>query len=201
MEDIRIYRDTDIVRGKTDNSMRATASVYYDGTSATECMTDQPYGVPTIERIMKGAWDQCDMSDVIATEGHNTDTGYIARTPETLQLYRSDKGLDFELEYIDIQASREAKVKIDKKILRGCSFIATPDWDTVKITRENGKRVATIYRMKRLKEVTVCLKGGYGGATITRSQDWYQSLEEKQLKQIKGQELLAMIRNRQQIKI
>ena len=137
------------------------------------------------------------MSDVVATYNHRQHE-IVARTPKNLKLTPTKRGLEYQLNVSNTSYGRDLLTNIDDENIRGCSFIASPDRKSIKISKENGQTVVTIHRMTKLKEITMCVSPYYTAAVIERGQNFHKEIETEQLRQIKGRELLAMIRSRQQ---
>lgn len=98
--------------------IRGIASVYYDGTAATEykLWTD------TVERIMPGAFDAAlERDDVRALFNHDSNM-VLGRTPKTLTLSDSPEGLRYEIDPADTGVARDVTEHIRRGDVSGSSF-------------------------------------------------------------------------------
>lgn len=95
--------DNAIIRGIDNRTINGTAIVYYDGTPNTEFKL--PNG--TYERMVRGCADDLLNDDIIATFDHKQQN-LLGRTPNTLRLFATDKGIDFQLELPETQQGNDA---------------------------------------------------------------------------------------------
>lgn len=105
------------------------ASVYYDGTRATE-YTLWPN---CVERIMPGAFDRAlaEKDDVRALFNHNADNLLGRTSAGTLTLSSDKRGLAYEIDPPDTQLGNDLRESLSRGDLTGSSFafrVAKEEW-------------------------------------------------------------------------
>lgn len=155
--------DNAIIRVIDNRTINGTAIVYYDGTPNTEFKL--PNG--TYERMVRGCADDLLNDDIIATFDHKQQN-LLGRTPNTLRLFATDKGIDFQLELPETQQGNDAYQLIKRGDIKGCSF--TGSYGKVSYTNEGKKKICNVERLGCLQEISVNVFPCYKGATIRRGE-------------------------------
>ena len=129
-------------------------------------------GVDFFEVIESQAFDNCDMSNVIATLYHDRNK-IIGRTrADTLKLSIDEKGLKASVLMGDTQLHRDTLESVKRGDLDECSFIASvDDWED---KEEDGEIIRYIKNISILKDVSIVSEGAYSDTNIkiiTRSYD------------------------------
>lgn len=109
-----------------------------------------------IERIAPGAFDGCDMSDVVCLYNHE-DEFLIGRTYNgegTLKISFDERGGYFEVDKPNTTTGNDVYENIRLKNIRGCSFAFTVAEDETEydVPQADGS-VATIVTIKRVKKL------------------------------------------------
>lgn len=102
------------------------------------------YGVPTTkqnqfpgtETIARGAFDDRLQDDVLANTDHNPSAAtMLGRTSSgTLRLSSDDYGLGYEIDLPDTQAGRDLRTLVERGDIRGASFRAAMNMNTLERT-------------------------------------------------------------------
>lgn len=135
---------------------------------------DQPYYIDEWyeERVDRGAFEGCDMSDVRALMDHRTDMVLGRTTSNTLTLSIDDTGLfgSILVNSADIDA-----VNLHARVQRGDVNQASFGFDEDSVTYDDlpdGRTRRTINSISKLYEVSVCTFPAYEGTYVTaRSSD------------------------------
>lgn len=120
-------------------------------------------GIEYKETIERGAFDNCDISDVVFDKGHKMEDALLARSLNgTLTLEVDDIGLKFTAEIADTQTGRDTYELIRRGDITGCSFAAEIAEDSY--DRDNHLR--KIIRFKKLYDVAAVTFPAYAGTEI-----------------------------------
>lgn len=142
------------------------ASVYYDGTDATEYVLWEYPGERCVERIMPGAFDRAlaEKDDVRALANHDP-ACLLGRTASgTLRLASGKDGLAYEIDPPDTQAARDVMESIRRGDMSGSSFAFVVDEQSFSYVRQGD---GLLY-VREVKSVTLFDVGpvtypAYGG--------------------------------------
>lgn len=151
-----------------------------------------------VETIARGAFDDVDMSDVIATFNHNFDTLLGRTSAGTLTLELDDVGLRFELDLPNTRWGDDCLAMIRRGDLRHCSFIFIVDkseW----VYDEGDYAVRTILKVDRLLEISLVVFPAYKDTEVSAEVKEHRSLYEarRNNKQNKGEEVRDVDRDRE----
>jgi HK97 family phage prohead protease len=119
------------------------------------------------ETIAKGAFEGCDMSDVVALFNHE-DENLLARTKDgtgTLILKVDDKGLFFEFESPNTTIGNDVLENIKLQNIRGCSFAFTVSEQMFE-DFEDGTSLRTIQKIGKLYDVGPVVNPAYSSTEI-----------------------------------
>lgn len=114
------------------------------------------------ETIATGAFDGCDMSDVVGLFNHDDDF-LLARYKDgegTLSLSVDDKGLAFEFEAPNTTAGNDVLENIRLKNIRGCSFAFMVSEQKIE-EFEDGTCLRTILKISKLYDVGPVINPAY----------------------------------------
>ena len=114
------------------------------------------------ETIARGAFDGCDMSDVVALFNHESEM-LLARTKDgegTLTLNVDDKGLYFEFEALNTTMGNDVLENIKAGNIRGCSFAFTVSEQKVEEFAD-GTCLRTILKIDKLYDVGPVVNPAY----------------------------------------
>lgn len=119
------------------------------------------------ETIAKGAFDGCDMSDVVALFNHESEN-LLARIKDnegTLKLSIDDKGLYFEFEALETTIGNDCLLNIKAGNIRGCSFAFTVAEQLIE-DFEDGTCLRTITKIDKLYDVGPVVNPAYEDTEI-----------------------------------
>lgn len=114
------------------------------------------------ETIARGAFDDCDMSDVVALFNHESEM-LLARTKDgkgTLTLNIDEKGLYFEFEALNTTMGNDVLENIKAGNIRGCSFAFTISEQKIE-EFEDGSMLRTITKIEKLYDVGPVVNPAY----------------------------------------
>lgn len=117
------------------------------------------------EKIDPHAFDECDMTDVIACRNHDPDKVMARTTADTLDLNTDAQGLNYKFEAPNTTAGNDTLEDIKLKNIQYSSFaftIAEDRWDE---DDEHGE-VRTILRIKKLYDVSPVTNPAYFGTDV-----------------------------------
>lgn len=163
--------------------IRGVASVFYDGTPGTEYQI----GPNVFERIASTAFDKVLASNdrVWMADNHNLDKR-VARTPTTLKVWKSTKGLEYEGQLNNSSAANDVWENVTSGNYTGSSFragIDLQDKTTHTWSRDGDKRILTHTSFTNLVEVSPVYDPAFPATTteaIKRSLDQWEADEETQ---------------------
>ncbi len=144
----------------TDQKIRGLASCFYDGTPQTEFQLWDG----AIERMHEGCFD-IDGIDCVALFNHDSSL-ILGRTPTTLQLSLSKRGLEYEIIPNDTTTSKDLQENIRLGNVRGSSFAMYVEPDGVEWTQENGNDVRNIRKVSILADVSPVTRPAYSGSSV-----------------------------------
>jgi len=105
------------------------------------------------ETIAKGAFDDCDMSDVVCLYNHDDEELPLGRTTsKTLELSVDDKGLYFKNLMPDTQRGKDVATSISRGDISGCSFAFTVK-EQIITDNADGSCLRTITKIGKLYDV------------------------------------------------
>lgn len=125
------------------------------------------WGGEYIERIMPGAFDGADMSDVVCLYNHDDDMllGRSVNGEGTLKIGFDERGGYFEVEKPNTSTGNDVYENIRLKNIRGCSFAFTVAEQSVEydVAQPDGSMatVININKVKRLYDVGPVLNPAY----------------------------------------
>jgi len=105
------------------------------------------------ERILDGALDDCDLSDVACTMNHDKDLLLGMNQSGTLRLERDVIGLYYEVIPPNTKAGNSAMELVSRGDISGSSFIFEVADDGEKWEKEGNYLVRTILKIKKIWEV------------------------------------------------
>ena len=157
MERRYILRESDIVseEGRTIKGYSAVFNSFYEMWDGYK------------ETIAVGAFDGCDMTDVVALFNHE-DENLLARTKDgdgTLVLKVDDKGLYFEFEAPNTTIGNDVLENIKLKNIRGCSFAFSVAEQMIE-DFEDGTCLRTITKIDKLYDVGPVVNPAYEDTEI-----------------------------------
>jgi HK97 family phage prohead protease len=155
--------------------IRGLASLYYDGTPGSEYQL----GENLFERIARGAWDNRLTDDVSARVNHDPKLT-VGRTPKTLQLWATARGLEYEITLPNTSKASDLWEEVSNDIIRGSSFHALVADDGVEYQRDNEKRIVLIKKFEKLLDVAPVNSPAYVGSDCSAVVRAYESWEMKE---------------------
>jgi len=114
------------------------------------------------ETIAVGAFDECDMTDVVALFNHESEY-LLARSKDgqgTLKLAVDEKGLYFEFEAPNTTIGNDVLENVKLQNIRGCSFAFTVAEQMVE-DFEDGTCIRTITKIDKLYDVGPVVNTAY----------------------------------------
>lgn len=123
-----------------------------------------------IEVIRRGALDGADISDVRLLINHDTDRVPLARTPKTMQLLISDKGLEMTATLPNTEDGRSVYNAVKRGDMTGMSFAFTVDTDGEIYECSDSYVKRTITRIKKLYECSVVSFPAYAETSVEARQ-------------------------------
>lgn len=148
-------------RTDTNPTINGTASVFYDADDAGtefELWKDGPK-----ERIMPEAFDRAleEKDDVVALFNHNVDN-VLGRTPNTLRLNVTHKGLNYEIKPDTTSVGRDVLKMVRRGDVRGSSFSFTVEHEEWK--KEGDQEIREIHSVK-LHDISPVTRPAYEAST------------------------------------
>lgn len=120
-------------------------------------------GIEYKETIERGAFDGCDMTDVVFDRGHRMEDTLLARNKNgTLTLEVDDIGLKFTADIADTQTGRDTYELIKRGDITGCSFAA----EVTEEAYDRDNHMRKIIRFKKLYDVSAVTFPAYAGTEI-----------------------------------
>lgn len=179
-KEVRLLAENLTVRNEEEQSDKMIVEGY-------AVMFDSPATHGFTEIISKGAFDNCDMSDVPLRYNHTEQFLILARTRnKSLQLEIDDKGLKIRAELLDTTQGKDIYKSIKAGLLDKMSFAFTVSeevWDATTDTR-------TITKIDKLWDVSVVDTPFYDTTSIyARALSTLES-EKKKLDNLKEQKKL-----------
>ena len=120
-----------------------------------------------VERIMPGAFDECDLSDVVCLYNHEDEMllGRSVNGEGTLVIGFDERGGYFEVEKPNTSTGNDVYENIRLKNIRGCSFAFTIGEQNVEydVLQSDGSKatIVSINKVKRLYDVGPVLNPAY----------------------------------------
>lgn len=158
------------------------------------CVFDQPTDMGWyIEKVARGAFDGCDMSDVVALFNHDDDE-ILSRTtgnPDDLILKITDKGLEYEFRAKN-DCAKEVAEDVGFGFIKGSSFAFTATesiWEDEVLQPDGSKKdIRTITKIQKLYDVSPVTWPAYNQTTV--------ALRSKQehMKEVRKQPSMAELR-------
>lgn len=123
-----------------------------------------------VERIAPGAFDECDMSDIVCLFNHDDDQllGRSTNGAGTLSIGFDERGGYFEVEKNDTTSSKDVYENIRLGNIQGCSFAFTIAEET--IDRSENETIVTITKVKRLYDVGPVVNPAYKDTEVEAAQ-------------------------------
>lgn len=133
------------------------------------------------EMVKAGAFDSCDLSDVVLRYNHDDSVPVLARTTNgTLRLHVDDTALTIEADLADTSVGNDIFKLVEQGLVAGLSmgFIVEDDY------YENNRR--TIYRIGKLFEISIVDQPAYSNTDVEVLQrNFKKCLQEQQDKKRK----------------
>jgi HK97 family phage prohead protease len=173
MKEIRIAEIRAEAPAGADSLVLTGRPIVYDQPT----VINDPAGSYT-EIIRRGALDETDISDTRLMYNHDLSKVPLARTPRTMQLSKSQAGLEMAAQLPDTGEARSVYTAVERGDLSGMSFafVVPPGgdkWDLRSKTRE-------IFKIKKILEVSVVPFPAYPQASVEARAAMQGSDERKQ---------------------
>ena len=122
-----------------------------------------------IEMVQRGAFDEADMSDVVAVLNHDTNQ-ILARTGATLELTVDETGLRYEFDVPDTTAGRDLAENVKLGNIRGSSFRFVVKEDTWEYPQADSMQPEkrTIIKFDRIIDVSPVVYPAYVDTTVAK---------------------------------
>lgn len=139
--------------------------------------SDYPMWEGYTERIAPGAFNQTDMSDVVALFNHDDDylLGRLKNGKGTLSIGYDERGGYFEVEKNETTASKDVYENIRLGNVQGCSFAFTVSSEEIE-RKEDGSTIVTITGVKKLYDVGPVVNPAYKDTEVEAAQ---RSMEKR----------------------
>ena len=121
------------------------------------------------ETIAAGAFDDTDMSDVVALYNHNSENLPLARSTDgkgTLNLSVDKHGLKFSFEAPETSEGNDLLVSIKRGDIQGCSFAFTVSEQTITDNDITNECVRTINKIGKLYDVGPVMFPAYDATEV-----------------------------------
>jgi len=136
------------------------------------CVFEQPTDMGWyIEKVARGAFDGCDMSDVVALMNHDDDE-ILSRTtnaPDDLVLQVTDAGLEYKFKAKN-EAAKEVAENIQLGFIKGSSFAFVSReslWEEEVLQADGSKKdVRTITKFEKLYDVSPVTWPAYNQTSV-----------------------------------
>jgi HK97 family phage prohead protease len=132
------------------------------------------------ERVAKGAFDEANMTDVVALFNHDSNK-VLARTPGTLKLDIDDRGLKFRFSLPKTNDGNDLVEMISRGDVSQCSFafrVAEQEWE---MSRDNGPDLRSITKISDVYDVSLVTYPAYPDTSVAlRSKPTKETLKEEQ---------------------
>lgn len=129
----------------------------------TPTVINDPKGAYT-EVIQRGALDDCDISDSRLFYAHDYSKIPLARTPKTMQLEVTEKGLEMRAELPDTEEARSVYTAVKRGDLNGMSFgFKVPEGGDIWNAKTNTR---TITKIEKVYEVSIVPFPAYSLASV-----------------------------------
>ena len=156
--------------GKKGHIVEGLAAVYDQETRIADCFGE------FVEVIRKGAFDECDFSDVRLLVNHDFNGIALARSrrnnksdkPNTMQLTVNDDGVNIKAD-LDTENNEQARAlysAISRGDMDGMSFCFYVTEDGQRWTKENGVERREILKVEKVIEVSAVNFPAYAGTNI-----------------------------------
>lgn len=156
--------------GKQGHIVEGLAAVYEQETRIADCFGE------FIEVIRKGAFDECDFSDVRLLVNHDFNGIALARSrrnnksdkPNTMQLTVDDSGVNIKAD-LDTENNEQARAlysAISRGDMDGMSFCFYVEEDGQRWSKENGVERREILKVSKVIEVSAVNFPAYAGTNI-----------------------------------
>jgi HK97 family phage prohead protease len=155
---------------KAGHIVEGLAAVYEQETRIADCFGE------FVEVIRKGAFDDCDFSDVRLLVNHDFNGIALARSrrnnksdkPNTMQLTVNDEGVNIKAD-LDTENNEQARAlysAISRGDMDGMSFCFYVEEDGQRWTKENGVERREIIKVAKVIEVSAVNFPAYAGTNI-----------------------------------
>lgn len=156
--------------GKQGHVVEGLAAVYEQETRIADCFGE------FVEVIRKGAFDECDFSDVRLLVNHDFSGIALARSrrnnksdkPNTMQLSVTEDGVSIKAD-LDTENNEQARAlysAISRGDMDGMSFCFYVEEDGDRWTEENGVTTREILKVSKVIEVSAVNFPAYAGTNI-----------------------------------
>jgi HK97 family phage prohead protease len=116
------------------------------------------------EIIARGALDGADISDARLLIGHDATRIPLARTPKTMQLTKTETGLEMRAELADTETANEAYTAVQRGALDGMSIAFTvPEGGD---TYDRATNTRTIHKISKVYEVSLVAFPAYQSTSV-----------------------------------
>lgn len=155
---------------KKGHIVEGLAAVYEQETRIADCFGE------FVEVIRKGAFDECDFSDVRLLVNHDFNGIALARSrrnnksdkPNTMQLTVDERGVNIKAD-LDTENNEQARAlysAISRGDMDGMSFCFYVDEEGQRWTKENGVERREILKVEKVIEVSAVNFPAYAGTNI-----------------------------------
>ena len=162
-KEIRYFESPVTIRKKDDGDSRTI-----DGRAAIFNTLSRNLGWFR-EKIDPAAFDNCDMSDVIACRNHDPDKVMARTTAETLDLGTDKEGLNYSFDAPDTSAGNDTLEDIRIGNIQYSSFAFTVAKDAWEEDEDAGE-IRTILEFKKLYDVSPVTNPAYFGTDVTANE-------------------------------
>lgn len=152
-----------------EHEIAGYAAVY--GVLSHVLWRDWETGKPVRERLLHGAFDGADLSDVTLNVNHD-DRDLLARTLSgTLVVTPDTTGLAYRGKVPDTQLGRDVGVQMTRRDLRENSFAFTVSRDDIEVEEAGDELIENIKRIQRVFDVSIVTRAAYPQASSTFRSD------------------------------
>lgn len=126
---------------------------------------DWETGKPVRERLLPGAFDGADLSDITLNLNHD-DAFLLARTLSgTLVVTPDDRGLGYRATVPETQLGRDVGIQMKRGDLRENSFAFTVDRKDIEVENAGDELIENVKRIQKVFDVAVVTRAAYPQAS------------------------------------
>lgn len=155
--------------GSTQHVLTGTAIVFGELSKPLVEFSD---GTKLYERVLRSAFNDCDISDVLCNLEHED---MLGRTLSgTLRLDLTDKNLAYECDLPETTCGNNTRIMVARGDIRGSSFMWSRwDWDYEIEETDTGDIIRSITKIKKLKDVGPVADAAYEQTTVSTNKRDY----------------------------